>query len=380
MGKTFVGAVVVALGLVLSTTNGVAQFKITSGDAEITFGGQLTVQANATSCTEYPFEENSVCDTQVPTFDWFMRKVRPLIDVKFGNWLEGRFQPDFAFVDVFVLRDAWVRFTVDEAARLTVGHIKRPYDGFNLMSSARNLTIENAIIVPGARDLNLQELSLFNLALWDTGLMLDGQFGDGLFRYWLGTFNGQSPVDQHDMNTNKQFMGRAQFHVEPGGIPIDIAGAAARTDLAYVKDSGEQAGKYYSAYELWVDLGEFARGPRFMSNFLFGENPTENRDGEAVDIEGGESFAKFNEWHAIASWKFQIHGVSWLESFEPLFRAKLVDPNTSVEQDGGWAFTPGFQLFFRGLNKLQVNWDIVTFQDDTLRSENSFKVAFQLHF
>jgi hypothetical protein len=277
-----------------------------------------------------------------------MRKVRPLIDVKFGNWLEGRFQPDFAFVDVFVLRDAWVRFTMDEAARLTVGHIKRPYDGFNLMSSARNLTIENAIIIPGARDLNLGELSLFNLAL--------------------------------DMNTNKQFMGRAQFHVEPGGIPIDIAGAAARTDLAYVKDSGELAGKYYSAYELWVDLGEFARGPRLMTNFLFGENPTENREGEYVDIEGGESFAKFNEWHAIAAWKFQIHNVSWLEAFEPVFRAKLVDPNTAVEQDGGWAFTPGFQLFFRGLNKLQVNWDFVTFQDGTLRSENSFKTAFQLHF
>lgn len=371
---------ITGLALLWCGAEAAGQFTVTSGDAEITFRGQLTVQANHTSCTEFPFAENSVCDEQVPAVDWFMRKVRPLIDVKYEDWLEGRFQPDFAFVDVFVLRDAWVRFTADEAARLTVGHIKRPYDGFNLMSSSLNLTIENFIVIPGATGLVGRELSRFNLALWDTGLMFDGQLGDGLFRYWVGTFAGQSAVDQKDVNSDKQFMGRAQVHVEIAGLPVDLAGAAALTDVPYEEASGKISGEYFSAFELWADLGEFSGGPRLMTNLLFGENPLQNERGGAMDFEAGDAFASFTEWHAIAAWKFPIRNVSWLTSIEPVFRTRWTDPNRDVADDGGWAFTPGVQIFLRGLNKLQLNWDFVEFQDDALRSENSFKTAFQFCF
>ncbi len=167
--------------------------------------------------------------------------------------------------------------------------------------------------------------------------------------------------------------------LEAGDYPLTIAGAVAITDEPFTNASGELDGEYFSAFEIFAEYGNFTAGPHLQAGLVFGENPTLNEAGGAIDLLGGEDFANLLTWQAIASWKFAVES-PFLEAVEPVFRVTRADPATDVDDDENWGFTPGIQFFFHKRNKLALNWDIVSFADDTLDSENSFKAQLQFHF
>jgi hypothetical protein len=199
-----------------------------------------------------------------------------------------------------------------------------------------------------------------------------------VFTYWAGVFNGDSDLKFQDSNAQKQYVGRGQVALDVG-MPLKIAAAAAATDEGYETAEKGLQSKYYYAYELFSELGDFGGGPHVMAGLVFGDNPRQSETGSPIDLAAGDPFASFVTWQAIGSWKFETN-VLGLEAIEPLFRVTWGDPNTDVADDAGWGFTPGVQFFFYKRNKLALNWDIATWEQSGIRSENSFKAQMQFHF
>ncbi|MFO7586562.1 MAG: porin [Gemmatimonadota bacterium] len=373
-----------ALFVLLSLSPGVARAQeFSTGALKIKFGGRIQVQAGTSSCDEYPVPADSRCAEQVASTDLFLRRVRLTVDGEITDRIDFRIEPDYNKVDELGLKDAWGRFKFSDAAQLKVGHFKRPFDGFELVSSTQILTIERAVVVRGLETFAAPSLgaatAYFNLGDRDIGAELSGSTGGGLFSYWVGMFTGDSDLRSQDTNAEKQFVGRAQLAFEPGGIPLRIAAAAAATDQGYeTEDRGLQA-EYYYDYELFAELGDFGGGPHVQAGLVFGDNPRQSADGGSLDLAAGDGFASFVTWQAIASWKLSTE-VLGLEAIEPLLRVTWGDPNTDVDDDAGWGFTPGVQFFFHRRNKLALNWDVASWEEDGIRSENSFKAQVQFHF
>jgi len=371
----------IALALMAPATAGAQEF--TTGAVKIKLGGRIHVQAGSSTCDEFPVPADSRCEDQVASTDLFLRRVRLTVDGQITDRIDFRIEPDYNKVTQLGLKDAWGRFTFSDAARLKVGHFKRPFDGFELTSSTQILTIERAVVIRGLDNFVAPSLgaatAFFNLGDRDIGAELSGDISDGLFSYWVGMFTGDSDFAFQDSNAQKQFVGRAQLAFEPGGMPLAIAVAAAATDEGYETAERGLQGEYYYDYELFAELGDFGGGPHLQAGLVFGDNPRQSVAGSPIDLASGDAFATFVTWQAIGSWKIPLD-VLGLEAIEPLFRVTWGDPNTDVDDDAGWGFTPGVQVFFYKRNKLALNWDIATWEEDGIRSENSFKAQVQFHF
>jgi hypothetical protein len=357
--------------------------EFSTGALKIKFGGRVQVQAGTSSCDEYPVPTDSRCGEQVASTDIFLRRVRVTVDGQITDQIDFRIEPDYNKVTQLGLKDAWGRFTFSDAARLKVGHFKRPFDGFELTSSTQILTIERAVVIRGLENFVAPSLgaasAFFNLGDRDIGAELSGELSDGLFSYWVGMFTGDSDFAFQDSNAEKQFVGRAQLALEPGGMPLAIAVAAAATDEGYETAERGLLSEYYYDYELFAELGDFGGGPHVQAGLILGDNPKQSVAGSSIDLAAGDAFASFVTWQVIGAWKIATD-VLGIEAIEPLFRVTWGDPNTDVEGDAGWGFTPGVQLFFYKRNKLALNWDIATWEQDGIRSENSFKAQVQFHF
>lgn len=357
--------------------------EFTTGAVKIKLGGRIHMQAGTSTCDEFPVPADSRCEEQVATTDLFLRRARLTFDVEIGDRIDLRLEPDYNKVTQLGLKDAWGRFTFSPMARLKMGHFRRPFDGFQLTSSTQMLTVERAVLIRGlgrnvARSLDAATV-LYNLSDRDIGVELSGATESGLFSYWVGAFTGDSDFSFQDSNTQKQFVGRAQLAFDAAGLPLKVAAAASATDEGYETEERGLQGEYHYGYELFGELGDFSGGPHLMAGLVLGDNPRQNPAGDPIDLAAGDSFATFVTWQAIASWKISTD-VLGLEAIEPLFRVTWGDPNTDVDADAGWGFTPGVQFFFYKRNKLALNWDIATWQEDGVRSESSFKAQVQFHF
>ena len=363
-------------------TAGAQDVRFESDAAEIELGGRVQLQAATSSCAEFPPE--GACTEEVPAVDMFIRRARVTLTARFNDWIEGRLQPEFGDLDQAVLLDAYGRLLFNPAARLTVGHFKRPFDGFELTSSTRILTVERDVDIPGVpglRAASLNELTTrFRLSAWDVGVMLDGASADGRFHYWAGVFNGRGTTDDGDLNTEKQFVGRGQVTLDVAGEPLDLAAAAALTDIPFTRPSGELAGEYFTAFELWAELGEFGvAGPLVQAGLVFGENPLQAETGGEPDLPGNETLADFLTWQVVGAYRVDVPEGYLLTGVQPVLRLTSADPNTGLDDDRSWAVTPGVQLFLDGRNKVAINWDLAWFEGD-LDPENSFKAQYQFHF
>jgi len=370
--------------LVLLASPARAQVKISSKAQEITLTGRFQLQARTTSCSTFPVDPGSACTGQESGLEWFVRRARLSAKIKINDFIDGKIQPDFGEVDGVELKDAWGRLTFSPQARLKIGRFKRPFDGFQMTSSTKILTIERDLDVPGVGSLTAASYdeftTKFDLSDRDLGLMLTGETTDGRFEYWVGTFNGGDAKANGDANTEKQLIGRAQVSLEAGELPLSLAAAVALTDAPFTRATGERDADYHANVELWAELGDFESGPHVQTGFLFGDNPRQNRLGGAVDLDAGEDFASMYAWQAIGSYRIRLEGDGPVEAIEPLLRVTRAEPNTGVDDDEVWGFTPGVQIFFTGRNKIAFNWDFVTFADSALDSENSFKAQYQFYF
>lgn len=375
---------VAALSLFLLWQPGAAtaqEFK--TGALSLTFNGRIQIQAGTSSCDEFPVPPDSKCGEQVPSTDLFLRRVRLTVSGKIGENIDFRIQPDYNKVTQLGLKDAWGRFTFSKLARLKVGHFKRPFDEYFLISSTQSPTVERVVAIRGLEDFVSPSLTAatvaFNLSDRDIGLELNGSTDDGLFTYWAGVFTGDSDFRFQDSNSEKQFMGRAQFGLNVGDLPLKLGAAAAATDQGYETELEGLQTKYYYDYELFGRLGDFYGGPHFIASFVFGDNPLQSAGGEPIDLAAGDDFASFHTWEAVGLWYFGTDFLG-IEGVEPVFRITYGDPNTDIADDGGWGYTPGLNLYFYKRNRLVLSWDFASWEESGIRGENSFKAQLQFHF
>lgn len=370
-----------ALFTILPAT-GAAQ-EISTSAVKVKIGGRVQVQGGTSTCSDYPIPIDSRCEEQVPATDLYLRRVRLTISGEIGDKIDFKIEPDYNKIDELGLKDAWGRFSFDKLARLKIGNFKRPFDGFQLTSSTIFPTVERAVVIRGlGRNVAPSYTAatvLFDLSDRDIGVELSGETDNKLFSYWVGAFTGNSDLKFQDTNSSKQFVGRGQLALEVGGLPLKIAAAAAATDASYETVAEGIQSEYYYDYELFADLGVFAGGPHVMAGYVFGDNPRQNVDGTPIDLALGQNFASFYTWQAIGMWRFNTD-VLGLEAIEPVFRVTYGDPNTDIDDDGGWGYTPGVQIYFYKLNRLSLSWDFASWDEPGIRGENSFKAQMQFHF
>lgn len=390
--------VLVAVGICLaaaSLTPASAQEELTvTADAmEVDLTGRVQVQAATSSCSSFPFEEGSPCAEQAPGLDLFMRRVRLAAVVKIDEFLTAKVEPDFGDVDEVVLRDAYGQLTFGDRAKVRVGQFKKPFDGFNLVSSSQLLTIERDLDVPGVPGLaapSLDEFTTrFRLASYDVGAMFFGETGEGRFAYWAGVFNGEPAEANEDTDGEKQLVGRVAYNTRAGGLPLQLAAAAALTDLPFRGPEDQPGARvsadYYSDFELFAELGGYEPGPHVQAGVVFGDNPTRTpAGGDPLEPPpGGQlpgELATMVSWQAVGAYRLATEDTRWLEAVEPSLRITWAEPNTDLDDDEAWGFTPGVNVYFHGRNKLQVGWDFVAYADDGTESVSSFKSQFQVYF
>jgi len=380
-----------ALGAAAVARPAQGQVQLESGATTIGLSGRFQVQAISGSCSDYDSSAppSTLCSEDVPALDMFIRRARLTLDVTFNEWISGRFEPDFAEVDGVTLKDAYGLLDLRPGddrleARIKIGHFKRPFDGFQMTSSTQILTIERDLDIPGVSGttaLSLDELTTRNhLSDRDIGVMVDGATAGDRFHFWLGVFNGSSDTDNGDLDTEKQFIGRARYGFDLGEHPLAVSGAVAVTDIPYLGADEALDARYFAAFELFAEVGGWGGGPHVQTGIVFGKNALENELGEAPDLAVGDPLASMLTWQAIGSYKLDVGDAFFIEAIEPLIRITVADPNTDIDSNTVFGFTPGVQIFFGGRNKLALNYDFVSFGGDGVDSESSFKAQYQFHF
>lgn len=373
-----------AVGVALCASPAQAQLQVyedEDGNA-ISLSTQFQVQLRTSSCSSFPIEAGgSACTRDAPNWETFLRRARIVFRGTLNGWVDFKFQPDFSAIDRVTLLDAYAKLKFSSAARLTIGNMKRPFDGFQLTSSSQILTIERDLDIPGIPSLtavSLDELTTDQrFADRDVGLMLDGGFGG--FHYWVGMYNGSAGLNE-DGGNGKQLVGRAMYSFDVGSLPLDLAVGGSLNDNDFENEDGSLGTNLSGSLELWGELGDFERGGlHLQTGVIIGKNTGETKDGEEPDFTQDPDLANLWGWQLIGGWKFLL-GLKGIEGIQPILRITGADPNTSLDEDGGWALTPGVQLFFKGRNKLALNWDIVYPGSPDFRSEHSFKTQFQMYF
>ncbi|MBK5098655.1 MAG: hypothetical protein JJE01_12785 [Gemmatimonadetes bacterium] len=371
----------IALFVILPTT-AVSQ-EISTGAVKLKFGGRVQLQGATSSCDDFPVAADSKCVEQVPSTDLYLRRVRLTVSGEIGDNIDFKIEPDYNKIDKLGLKDAWGRFNFSNLAKLKAGHFKRPFDEFQLISSTQFPTVERAVLIRGLENFISPSLTagtvLFNLSDRDIGLELSGATDNEMFSYWVGVFTGDSDLKFQDTNSEKQFVGRGQFGLDIGDMPLKFGVAAAATDEGYETEVAGLQTEYYYDFELFAHLGDFAGGPHVIGSYVFGDNPLQNVAGEPIDLAAGDEFASFQTWQLIGVWRFNSDFLG-LEGIEPVFRVTYGDPNTDISDNGGWGYTPGLNVYFYKRNRLVLSWDFASWEESGIRGENSFKAQLQFHF
>ena len=398
-----VGLGLAIAAILLAPESGLAQdVEITSKAMKINIGGRIQMQARRSSCSAFPVE--APCTEEVETVNWFIRRARIEFTVTINDLIEGKFAPEFApasdSLDATNLTDAYGQLNFSEAAKLRVGHFKRPFDGFQMTSSTQILTIERDLDVPGVpglASLSLDELTeRFKLSNRNVGIGLNGKVAKGFFEYWVGVFNGNTSSENEGDTDGKQYMGRAQISLDAGSLPLEVAVAGAVTEQPYAEPvTGQLQGKAYTDFEFWTQLGSFpstvvkrvednepvSLGEQLIvqGELFFGDNPLLNSAGLPIDLAAGEDFANAWAFQVIGGWAFPIRGNAVFRAIQPIFRATYANANTAGSFEDNWGLTPGVQIFFAQRQKLALNWDFVVYEGD-FRGVNSFKAQYQFYF
>lgn len=375
--------------------------KYETDDVTLTFHGRLQLEGWSSSCSGFvpglpENDPDSACDEGAPPFDIFLRRARTSIEAGLFDFLDVKLQLDFSGFDDVAIKDGYARLNFFPALKVRFGNMKRPFDGFQLTSSTQMIIIERDLDIPGVpslRALSLDELTTrFRASDRDVGIELSGDVAGGRVSYWVGYFGGQQIQEALDTLPNAdsrgQWIGRVQANLEVGKLPLDVAVAGAVTDRPFVTDDGVTfTGKYFTNLELWLQLGGFNEGPLLQGEYVYGQNPFENRQGDILDFPPTDEFARAQTFQVNTGWRFLTRPKDYqgsiakrpIEAIQPVFRVTWADPNTDLDRDDNWGITPGVQIFFYGRNKLALNWDVALFSDDT-SSASSFKLMLQGYF
>lgn len=377
------------------------KIRLETKDLELTFSGRVQLQGWSSSCSGFipglpSNDPDTACREGAPPFDIFLRRARTSVEASLLDFLDVKLELDFAGFEDVAIKDGFARLNFLPALKVRFGNMKRPFDGFQLTSSSQILVIERDLDIPGVsslRALSLDELTTrFRASDRDVGIELSGDIAGGRVSYWAGYFAGQQIQEALDTLPNAdsrgQWIARAQANLQVGKLPLDIAVAGAVTDRPFLTEDGVTfTGRYFTNFELWLQLGGFNEGPIFQGEYVYGQNPFENRQGDILDFPPTDEFARAQTWQAIGGYRFLTRPRDYqgsiakrpIEAIQPIFRVTWADPNTDIARDDNWGLTPGVQIFFYGRNKLALNWDLALFSDDT-SSASSFKLMVQGYF
>lgn len=326
--------------------------------AEISIGGRVQTQFNTTSVDEEP------------TGEFLLRRVRLEATVKVNEIVSGKVQPDFAGNRVS-LKDAYLKFDFSPAFQLLAGNAWRPFGLLEQTSSTRILPIERGLRIRGlaAQD----EYEIINRLQYsdrDVGLQVIGApegaplglgYAAGVFRGPLhGTLGSEDSYQFAARATMQPFQA---LRLGAGWSSRDFA----TRDTTLGLEPGVRRG---NAYELDVEYGAFAPGIHLLGEIAFGDK----------DPFRDEDFLGAQAWLGYRT--SEISPV--ISTIEPIFRVSYANIDQTTRsgtrtQGAGTLLTPGINLYFGGLNRIMLNYDVWLASGDA-ENEGSFKAMFQLVF
>jgi hypothetical protein len=359
------GALAVTLALLASVTPLAAQqtppgVVLKSGAVEISLNGRVQTQFNTTSVDDEPATLME------------LRRLRLEATVRVNDVVSGRIQPDFAPGNRVVMKDAYLRITLDPALQFLAGQAHRPFSPITITTSNRILPIERGVRIRGVDDAwdEFNLVSELGYADRDVGLQVLGSpRGAPLgLSYQAGYFNGPARSEAGSESTH-QLAARLAIH------PLELlrVGAAWSSRDFVLADSlavpvGLERIERGHAWEVDVEIGAYERpGPHFVAEAAIGD----------VDPHADARFFGAQAW---LGWRTGPVGTK-ISAVEPILRASYGDPDVDGDagvEGGGTLLTPGINLYLGGLNRVMFNWDF--WNPLAGRSENGFKAQFQLAF
>ena len=378
-----ISASVLGFLLVLPT---VAVAQTSESDLRIKLIGRIQTQFNTTSVDEAELVAAGLNPLPIPSSTFDIRRLRFGAEIEYEKWLTGKVEVEMAMARL-QMRDVFINFGFDPALNLRVGQFKKPYSLLQLYSSSMWPLIERGMLIRGTTDQMLHAdstagggrllstfrgipvmpeeqalLEVFGYQNFEMGAVLHGRVGG--FGYNGGIFNGTGS-DRGDDTNGKSYAGRLTYKL-PIDFPITFGAAISHRDYRVSTRPVIQTNSG-TAYEVDAELGAFRRkGIHILGEVAFGDNLAVADD----DFLGAQ---------AIVAW-FQPIENSRVEGFELAGRASYGDPQKNLDDDGGWFFTPGANLYFSGRNRLMLNWDFFNPKAERFDSENAVRVQAQIYF
>ncbi|HEX8275878.1 MAG TPA: porin [Longimicrobiaceae bacterium] len=324
---------------------------------EVSFAGRVQTQFNTTTVESEPSTEIA------------LRRVRLEATVRLNDWITAKIQPEYAGSRVSV-RDAYVRFAFDPALALVAGQAHRPFGTILPTSSTRILPIERGVRIRGLPNAREEQNLVAELgyADRDVGIQLTGEpeWAPLGLSYALGVFNGPARGDARELNTY-------QLAARVAARPLDLLKLGAswsRRDFVVPDPANEDVLRTRGgqAWGLDAEYGRYAPGLHLLAEAAWGDyDPAED-----VTFTGVQGWLGYRTG-ALTS---KLTGV------EPVLRVSTGDVDgepTRLAVDGGTLVTPGLNLYFGGLNRIMLNYDLWSPDGDGGR-EGSFKIQFQAAF
>jgi hypothetical protein len=263
------------------------------------------------------------------------------------------------------LKDAFVRLNLHPALSVLAGNAHRPFGGIAQTNSAQMAPIERGVRIRGLRARDEYALATdLGYAERDLGLQLTGRPGRGFF-YTAAFTNG--PVHSIEGGERSyQLTARAGFQPIRG---ITLAGSWGRRDFVQpLTDSTPARSRGGHAWAIDVQSGAHRGGPYAIAEVAFGDG----------DPFAGRRFLGAQGWisYRTRALSSRIAGV------EPLLRISHGDPDRdrdAANEGAGTLFTPGFNVYLGGLNRVMFNYDLWRGAHGAPNGQ-SFKAQFQMAF
>ncbi len=327
-----------------SVTAGKGGFQIKSNDSNFVLKLTGYIQ------TDY---RDYLSDANQSTDQFLLRRVRPSIEGTIYKVVDFRILPDFAngggtannttaaqpngqtgtTVTGTLLQDAYVELKTFPAFKIRAGKFKGPFSLERLQSGTALNFIERGFASSLGPNRN-------------TGIQLSGDFGDGLFTYQAGVFNGSvdGGSEETDTTDGKDYIGRVFAHpfkrtvgfMQGLGIGIagsvgDQVGTATTSQLPSFRTNGQQTFFSYRAGDTFA-YGDRTRyspqGYWYNNNLsLFGEYTVAEQDVRRATTTTTTDSLTNRAWVVAGTWvltgeKATFKGVRPKKAFDP--------------KEGGW--------------------------------------------
>jgi hypothetical protein len=318
--------------------------------ADITFNGRVQTQFNTTTAESQP------------TTEWLLRRVRMETLVRVDDLVSGRVVADFAG-DRVSLKDAYLRLAFSPALALTVGNAHRPFGILSSTSSAQMLPVER-----GARIRGIPALEQYNLVSGlgyserDVGLQAHGApSGAPLsLAYAAGWFRGPISGRAGSADTH-QFVARAGVRPRPR---LHLGGSWSTREFLAEEGSPEGIRRGH-AFAVHTEMGAYGPGLHLLGELAVGDhNP--HTASRFVGVQGLAGYRRATTGRVAA--------------LEPMIRVSHGDVSGPLPAADGTLLTPGFNVYFTPINRIQLNYDLWVPSAGDASSEGSFKAMFQFAF